>query len=124
METGEIVALARFRLRPAPREEIEAKTRLVTEKRRGALPAEPNAGSIFKNPPGQFAGKLLEECGVKGARIGGASVSTRHANVIVNDGGARACDVHGLMRMMRDNVARRLGIELQPEVELLGLPWP
>ncbi len=124
VETGEIVCRAVLRLRPAPREEIEAKTRLVAEKRRGALPAEPNAGSIFKNPPGQFAGKLLEECGLKGARIGGASVSTRHANVIVNDGGARARDVHGLMRRMRENVVRRFGIELQPEVELLGLPWP
>lgn len=124
METGEIVGRAVLRLRPAAREEIEAKTRLVAEKRRGALPSEPNAGSIFKNPPGQFAGKLLEECGLKGARIGGACVSNRHANVIVNDGGARACDVHGLMRMMRENVVRRFGIELQPEVELLGLAWP
>jgi UDP-N-acetylmuramate dehydrogenase len=124
VDTGEIVCRAVLGLAPASREQIESRTRLVADKRRGALPAEPNAGSIFKNPPGGFAGKLLEDCGLKGVRIGGASVSNRHANVIVNEGDARASDVHALMRSMREKVADRFGVELIPEVELLGLPWP
>jgi UDP-N-acetylmuramate dehydrogenase len=122
--SNEIVCRAVLRLRAAPPEEIEARTREVTEKRRGALPAQPNAGSIFKNPVGRFAGKLLEDCGLKGAVSGDAEISTRHANVIVNRGAARAADVLELMRLMRRSVLERFGIALEPEIELLGLPWP
>lgn len=121
IETGEIVCSARLRLRRAPPEEIQAKTRSVAEKRRGALPSEPNAGSVFKNPPGDPAGRLLEACGLKGAREGGAVISQRHANVIVNEGNARAGDVLMLMRRMRHAVEEKFGVTLFPEVELLGL---
>ena len=79
-----------------------------------------NAGSIFRNPPGDFAGRLLDECGLKGAREGGAEVSPKHANVIVNTGGATARDVVALMRRMRSAVAERSGVALVPEVVLLG----
>lgn len=123
IETGEIVSEAVLKLRAAPRNEIEEKTRSVTEKRRGALPSEPNAGSVFKNPPGGYAGRLIEECGLKGQQEGGATISTRHANVIVNTGGARATDVLWLMRRMRDAVREKFGVTLSPEVELLGLKW-
>jgi UDP-N-acetylmuramate dehydrogenase len=122
-DSGEIVARARLRLRPTPPEAIEEKTRAVAEKRRGALPAEPNAGSVFKNPPGDYAGRLIEACGLKGTREGGAVISERHANVIVNRGGARAADVLALMRRMRDGVRERFGITLSPEVEMLGVKW-
>jgi len=122
-DTGEIVAGATLNLTPASREEIERRTRAVADKRRGALPGEPNAGSIFKNPPGDFAGRLIEACGLKGERRGGAAISTRHANVIVNSGGARAADVVDLMRLMRDTVAQKFGVALNPEVEFLGLTW-
>ncbi|MEO8431274.1 MAG: UDP-N-acetylmuramate dehydrogenase [Acidobacteriota bacterium] len=122
-ETGEIVASARMRLVPAEREAIAEKTRQVANKRRGALPSEPNAGSVFKNPPGDHAGRLLEACGLKGEGSGGAEVSQRHANVIVNRGGARASDVLALMERMRDAVRSRFGITLFPEVEMLGLRW-
>ena len=124
IETGEIVCRATLRLRAASKEEIETRMRGVADKRRGALPPQANAGSIFKNPPGKFAGKLLEECGLKGARCGAAEISTRHANVIVNLGPASARDVLELMRLMRKSVLERFGIELVPEVELLGPPWP
>lgn len=124
VESGEIVCRARMRLAHVPAEAIEARTREVTEKRRGALPSQPNAGSIFKNPPGKFAGKLLEECGLKGTRSGDAEISERHANVIVNRGSARAADVLDLMRRMRGEVLAKFGIELAAEVEVLGLPWP
>ena len=92
----------------------------MREKRKKALPTEPNAGSVFKNPPGDHAGRLLEACGLKGARVGGAVVSERHANVIVNTGGATAADVRVLMARMRDAVRNRIGVELVPEVEDLG----
>jgi UDP-N-acetylmuramate dehydrogenase len=121
--TREIVSRAVLALTPAPREAIEAKTREVSEKRRGALPSEPNAGSVFKNPEGDHAGRLIEACGLKGERRGGAEISGRHANVIVNTGGARAADVLELMRLMRNAVRRRFGVTLMPEVELLGLKW-
>ena len=124
VDSGEIVCGAAMRLRRATREEIEGKTREVTEKRRGALPPQANAGSIFKNPPGRFAGKLLEDCGLKGVERGDAEISPRHANVIVNRGAARAADVLELMRLMRRSVEEKFGVELEPEVELIGLPWP
>ena len=123
VETKEIVVSASLKLERAPIEEIEGKTRAVAEKRRGALPSEPNAGSVFKNPPGDYAGRLIEGCGLKGARHGAAAISARHANVIVNLGGATAQDVLALMRLARDTVRERFGITLAPEVEMLGLKW-
>jgi UDP-N-acetylmuramate dehydrogenase len=123
IETREIVTRALLKLRRTPAGEIEARMSSVAEKRRGALPSEPNAGSVFKNPPGDHAGRLIEACGLKGARRGGAAISPRHANVIVNEGGAAAEDVLALMRLARDAVRDRFGITLAPEVELLGLKW-
>ena len=70
-----------------------------------------------------YAGRLIEACGLKGERRGGALVSPRHANVIVNTGGARASEVLALMRLMRDAVRDRFSVTLMPEVELLGLKW-
>jgi UDP-N-acetylmuramate dehydrogenase len=122
-ETNEIVSEATLRLRPASREEISERTRVVSEKRRGALPTEPNAGSVFKNPPGDYAGRLVEACGLKGERSGDAAISTRHANVVVNLGGARAADVVRLMQRMRDSVQEKFGVTLSPEVEFIGLEW-
>ncbi len=123
VETKEIVTWADLKLRRAPAAEIEEKTRMVADKRRGALPSEPNAGSVFKNPPGDYAGRLIEACGLKGERRGGAEISRRHANVIVNECGATAADVLALMRLARDTVRERFGITLAPEVELLGMKW-
>lgn len=119
-EADDIIASATLRLRPAAREEIDARLAEVREKRKKALPTEPNAGSVFKNPPGDHAGRLLEACGLKGLRVGGAEVSGRHANVIVNTGGATADDVRELMARMRGAVRERLGVDLVPEVEDLG----
>ncbi len=119
-EGDEVVAAATLRLRPAGRDEIDARLAEVREKRKKALPTGPNAGSVFKNPSGDHAGRLLEACGVKGLRVGGAEVSERHANVIVNAGGATAADVRGLMARMREAVRARFGVDLVPEVEDLG----
>jgi UDP-N-acetylmuramate dehydrogenase len=120
LETDDIVSAAAMRLVPKAPGEIAARIAEVTAKRKGALPKQPNAGSIFKNPPGLFAGKLLEDCGLKGRRIGGAEISPVHANVIVNLGGAKAKDVGALMDEMKAAVREKFGIELVPEIKVLG----
>jgi len=123
-ETDDVVSGASLRLVPGAPAEIAARMDEVTARRKGALPKQPNAGSIFKNPPGLFAGKLLEECGLKGRRIGGAEISPVHANVIVNLGGATAADVRALMDEMKKTVIERFGIELVPEIKVLGRTPP
>jgi UDP-N-acetylmuramate dehydrogenase len=80
----------------------------------------PNSGSVFRNPPGDHAARLLEACGLKGRRCGNAQVSLVHANFIVNQGGARAREILALMRAMQDAVQERFGVLLVPEVKLLG----
>ncbi|HEY2389068.1 MAG TPA: UDP-N-acetylmuramate dehydrogenase [Candidatus Binatia bacterium] len=94
----------------------DAKARRDRHQPRG----QPNAGSIFKNPAGAHAGRLIEGAGLKGARLGDAAFSERHANFIVNLGRARAADVKGLMDLAVRAVQRRLGVELEPEVRLVG----
>lgn len=122
METDDLIASATLRLCKADPETIRARMEEVTAKRKKALPSQPNAGSIFKNPPGDYAGRLLEACGMKGRRIGGAAVSAVHANVIVNLGGATARDVRALMAEMRIAVKERFDIDLVPEIEVLSSP--
>jgi len=78
------------------------------------------AGSIFKNPEGDYSGALVERCGLKGMRVGGAVVSEKHANFIVNDAGATAADIVGLMAAVQEEVQRQTGILLEPEIERIG----
>jgi UDP-N-acetylmuramate dehydrogenase len=94
----------------------ELKARRASRQPRGV----PNAGSIFKNPPGNFAGKLLEGAGLKGTRLGGAAFSDQHANFIVNLGGAQAAEVLALIDMARNKVKEQSGVLLEPEVRLVG----
>jgi len=116
-----IVVRALFELLPGDWRALVARIDELNAKRRAALPSgQPNAGSIFKNPPGDYAGRLIEAVGLKGERRGGAAISERHANVIVNLGGARAEDVLALMAEAHRRVAARFGVELEPEVVLLG----
>jgi UDP-N-acetylmuramate dehydrogenase len=82
--------------------------------------AEPNCGSVFKNPPGDHAARLIEEAGAKGLRLGLASISAKHANFVIASDGATAADVLSLIREVQDLVAQRSGIRLEPEVHLLG----
>ena len=83
---------------------------------------EPNAGSVFRNPPGLFAAQLIEQCGLKGMRIGDAVVSTKHANFIVNAGAATAADIVTLIEKVRLAVREKCGIELETEVRIIGEP--
>jgi UDP-N-acetylmuramate dehydrogenase len=80
----------------------------------------PNAGSVFRNPPGAYAARLIEECGLKGTAIGGAAISEKHANFIVNTGNARAADIEALVELAQSTVRRVQGIELEREVRIVG----
>jgi UDP-N-acetylmuramate dehydrogenase len=121
LPADEIVVEGTFELRPRPRDEIEAEVRALRDRRNQREPkAVANAGSIFKNPAGDFAGRLIEACDLKGRRVGGAEVSPRHANWIVNPGGARAADVLELVDVVRAAVRERHGIDLEMEVKVIG----
>jgi UDP-N-acetylmuramate dehydrogenase len=118
---GWIITGVRLRLERGAAVEMRARVAAAREKRKKSQPLGlPNAGSIFKNPPNAYAGRLLEEAGFKGLERGGARISERHANVIVNQGGATAEDVRSLMEEMRERVYARSGILLEPEVKLVG----
>ncbi len=90
--------------------------------RRVNQPGGQNAGSVFTNPPGDAAGRLIEQAGLKGFRIGTASVSTKHANFIQADEGGSADDVHAVVRAVADAVRSRVGVELHTEIRLIGFP--
>lgn len=126
LPAGAVVTAVRLRLMRAPEAEIRALHRRYLQTRRQGQPRGARTfGSTFRNPPGDSAGRLLDLAGMKGARHGGAEVSTVHANFIVNCGDARAADVLYLMALMREAVERRHGLLLEPEVRVLGaaLPW-
>ena len=83
---------------------------------------QPNAGSVFRNPPNDYAARLVEACGLKGRRIGGAAISDKHANFIVNHGAAKAADIEALIALARDTVRERFGVTLETEVRIIGEP--
>jgi len=115
-----IVTRASFRLSPGDPAACMARMEELNRKRWASLPSGRNAGSTFKNPPGDYAGRLIEACGLKGKRRGGAAISEKHANVLVNLGGARAEEVIELMIEARNAVHQRFGITLEAELILLG----
>lgn len=118
--TDLIVTAATFQLRRGDAQAALSRIRELNARRRASLPPGYTAGSVFKNPVGDFAGRLIEACGLKGASSGGARISERHANVIVNDGDARAADVLALMRLAHEQVFARFGVRLEPELVLTG----
>jgi UDP-N-acetylmuramate dehydrogenase len=121
LPASEIVTHARLRLMHRPRGEIQEAVRALRDRRKAREPhAVANAGSIFKNPPDDYAGRLIEACGLKGRRSGAAEVSPVHANWLVNTGGATAHDLLALMEICRAAVVERFGIELVPEVKIIG----
>jgi UDP-N-acetylmuramate dehydrogenase len=118
---GFIITSVEFDLTPGDRELLRAKVAELHAKRAARQPhGVPNAGSIFKNPPGNFAGRLLECAGLKGMRVGKAAFSDRHANFIVNLGDARAEEVRALIEIAREKVKEKSGVWLEPEVKLVG----
>jgi UDP-N-acetylmuramate dehydrogenase len=118
---GGIVIKATFVLKPGDREEIKRRVKDYLERRSKTQPITmSNCGSVFKNPPEIPAGKLLDELGFKGFRIGGAKFSEIHANFIVNLANARASDVLALIDIAREEALKRRGIELEPEIKIVG----
>jgi len=116
-----IVVGAWLRLTPASGETIESRTKSYLQYRKRSQPlSQPNAGSVFKNPQGTTAGRLIEDAGLKGYRVGDAQVSTKHANFIVNLGRARSTDVLRLIETIRQTVLSRTGIRLELEWKVVG----
>jgi UDP-N-acetylmuramate dehydrogenase len=116
-----VVVGATLRLRPGDRHQIRRHMDEAREWRRATQPlAEPNCGSVFKNPPGDHAARLIEEAGAKGLAVGRARVSDKHANFIVAASGSSAADVVRLIGLLQDRVRQRFGIQLEPEVHLIG----
>jgi len=110
------------RLRVEPDDGSHARTTRESLARRKATQpvGKPSAGSTFRNPPGDHAARLIESCGLKGQRIGGAAVSELHANFILTDEGAKAADVEQLIQLIRTTVKLNTGIELEPEIRVVG----
>ncbi len=115
-----VVLSAAFNLAAGDTAEMTARADGYLARRRASQPVEPSAGSIFRNPPGDYAGRLVESVGLKGQVIGGAQISPRHANFIINTGSATAADVVALMNLMRRRVYEASGHELVPEILFLG----
>jgi UDP-N-acetylmuramate dehydrogenase len=114
------LAACRMRFRRASPEEIERNGEAFRRARAGQPQGIKSAGCVFKNPPGDSAGRLLDVSGCKGLRVGGAAVSEFHANFMFNAGGAAGEDVRKLMALCRDAVFRKTGVLLEPEIKLLG----
>lgn len=119
--SGEGIVLgAKLKLEPGDPNAIKAKMDELMARRKASQPLEfPSAGSTFKRPPGHYAGPLIESCGLKGARIGGAEVSCKHAGFVVNAGGATCADVLALMEKVQKTVFDTYGVLLEPEVKIV-----
>jgi UDP-N-acetylmuramate dehydrogenase len=118
---GAIVARATFRLTAEEPDAHEARLRAFLDRRKATQPLDqPSCGSTFRNPPGDAAGRLIEAAGLKGFAIGGAMISPKHANFIVNTGDATAADIRAVLEHARASVRERFGVDLHAEVVFLG----
>jgi UDP-N-acetylmuramate dehydrogenase len=120
----QVVLRADLHLERSDRAASEATVSEIVRWRREHQPGGPNAGSVFTNPPGDSAGRLIDDCGLRGFRLGTAEVSTKHANFIQADAGGAADDVLALMDEIRSRVAAATGVELVPETRTIGFDGP
>lgn len=119
--TGDIILGAEFLLSPGDRDKISSKIHDFAARRKLKQPLEfPSAGSAFKRPEGYFAGKLIDDSGLRGFSVGGAQVSEKHCGFIINKGGATAADVLNLIKYIKTSVYVRFGVKLQEEIKLIG----
>jgi UDP-N-acetylmuramate dehydrogenase len=117
-----LISAARIQLGKGNPDQIRRRVRKVMYKRRTTQPiGKPSAGCVFRNPPGDSAGKLIDQCGLKGLRIGDAEVSKRHANFIVNRGKASAVQVMDLLEIIKEHVKKETDVRLVPEVSVWGM---
>jgi UDP-N-acetylmuramate dehydrogenase len=115
-----VVLAATMRLERSTPEIVQARIEEFVSYRRQTQPPGASMGSMFKNPPGDYAGRLIEAAGLKGARVGDAQISTLHANFFINNGQATAADIHTLIEMARQRVAEKFGVNMELEIELVG----
>lgn len=119
-ENGCIISGAKFKLKKADKSEIKTAMDDFLSRRKDKQPLEyASAGSTFKRPEGHFAGALIEQCGLKGASVGGAQVSEKHAGFVINKGGASSKDITDLIALVKNKVKSETGVELEPEVIIL-----
>ena len=120
-ESGDVILQVTLQLSPGDSKEIEEKVMEFTRKRNEKQPMNyPSCGSFFTRPEGYFAGKLITDAGLKGLKLGGAQVSSLHAGFLINSGDATAEDVLLLMKVVQRTVVDRFGVELEPEVRIIG----
>jgi len=118
---SEVIVSARFQLQQGMKDEMINVRKEMLKKRNATQPLDlPNSGSVFKNPKPLYAAKLIEECGLKGMKIGNAAISEKHANFIVNVGNAKADDVLSLMKLAKKTVKEKCNVDLELEVKLMG----
>ena len=115
-----VILTAQFNLKPSDPDDIQAQMDEYAAYRRNTQPPGASMGSMFKNPPDDYAGRLIEAAGLKGTRIGGAEISPVHANFFINHEGATASDVFKLIRLAQETVVEKFGTELKLEIELIG----
>lgn len=115
-----VILAAQFRLEHSTPAEVKARMEQFAAQRRRTQPPGASTGSVFKNPPGDYAGRLIEAAGLKGTRVGGVEVSQLHANFFINNQNATASDYYDLIQFIRDRVEQQFGIRLELEVELIG----
>ena len=120
-QSGDIVIEVKLNLKQGNYEVIEQEMKSLTAKRNEKQPVQyPSAGSFFRRPEGYFAGKLIQDAGLKGLSVGGAKVSSKHAGFIINTGSATASDILSLMRLVQNTVYDRFGVMMEPEVRIIG----
>lgn len=120
-ETGEVAVSVKLKLKKGNRDEISAQMQELMKRRNEKQPVQyPSAGSFFKRPPGYFAGKLVQDAGLKGLTVGGAQVSELHSGFVINIGGATATDIIDLMHLVQNTVYDKFGVKLEPEVRIIG----
>lgn len=119
--TGDVVLSVQIRLQKGEREAISAQMKELREKRNTKQPVQyPSAGSFFKRPEGYFAGKLVQDAGLKGVSVGGAQVSELHSGFVINTGNATATDICQLMVLVQNTVYDKFGVKMEPEVRIIG----
>src|ERR1700690_1906461 len=119
-EIKAVVLSAELTLKNATKEDVSVKISEFSDRRKTSQPPGASLGSMFKNPPGDFAGRLIEAAGLKGTRIGSTEISPIHGNFFVNHGKSDACDIRALVELVRKTVRDKFGIELELEIELIG----
>lgn len=118
--SGQWFIAARFEFEPAAEDSMERVRSLMQERKQKQPLGLPSCGSVFRNPPGDHAARLIDAAGLKGMRVGGAQVSEKHANFIINTGTATAADVERLIEEVREAVENLHGVRLQLEVHIIG----